>query len=190
MATITQQSANPATTKVKYDLQMKGDLENQIQQLTGLSDYQKYYLSKRWLDQLVWMADKAGDAQRYHYWTRSISIICGALMILLANLAFDNKNSSNVIQTIQWMFNIVGLVAFLSFAAEGLFKFGEKWQHYRRTVEVLKSEGWKFIALSNEYSSYGDRSKAFDYFSGRIEEVFSKDIDDYIKDVALEDPTN
>ena len=33
-------------------------------------------------------------------------------------------------------------------AVEGFFHYGDRWRHYRRTVELLKSHGWQLFELA------------------------------------------
>ena len=40
------------------------------------------------------------------------------------------------------------------------FDFGGRWQHYRRTVEQLKTEGWSFLQLSGRYADMPTHAEA------------------------------
>jgi hypothetical protein len=47
------------------------------------------------------------------------------------------------------------LLVATSAAIEEFFHFGERWRHYRRSVELLKAEGWKFFELAGVYGVEG-----------------------------------
>ena len=63
----------------------------------------------------------------------------------------------------------LGAVVAAASAVEGFFRFGERWQHYRRTAEVLKAEFWRYSQLSGPYKDSPDHSHAFSTFVERVE---------------------
>ena len=54
---------------------------------------------------------------------------------------------------------VVGLVVAISAAIE-FFHYGDRWRTYRRTAELLKTEGWLFLQLSGRYSANGSTHAA------------------------------
>jgi hypothetical protein len=79
-------------------------------------------------------------------------------------------------------------VVAVSAAIEAFFHFGERWRHYRRTVEWLKSEGWEFFQLGGPYRRYKSHSDAYSLFATRVEETLQRDIDQYVTQVVQEQP--
>lgn len=50
-------------------------------------------------------------------------------------------------------FGLSQIVA-ISAAIEEFFHYGERWRHYRRTVESMKTQGWQFSQLTGPYRIY------------------------------------
>jgi hypothetical protein len=120
-----------------------------------LGDGQRHFLRSRWLEQVLWMEGKAiFSRDRYYFW-RLTTIIGGvilpALVSLNINTTFKVDNPENNISLRNLMigstFVISQLVA-ISAAVEEFFHYGERWRHYRRTVESLKTQGWQFSQLT------------------------------------------
>ncbi len=78
------------------------------------------------------------------------------------------------------------LVVALTAAVEEFFHYGERWRHYRRTVEWLKSEGWEYFQLGGPYRRYKTHAEAYPAFAGRVEEIIQRDIDQYVTKVVQE----
>ena len=71
---------------------------------------------------------------------------------------------------------LVSLVVAVSAAIEQFFDFGGRWQHYRRTVEQLKTEGWSFMQLSGRYADAATHAQAYTTFADRVEHIIQSDI--------------
>ena len=78
-----------------------------------------------------------------------------------------------------WSPEALGVVVAAASAVEGFFRFGERWQHYRRTAEALKAEFWRFSQLSGPYKDSPDHSHAFSTFVERVEHVLGEDLETY-----------
>ena len=61
--------------------------------------------------------------------------------------------------------------------------YGERWRHYRRTVESFKSEGWQFLQLGGPYVNM-THSQAYPDFATRVEELSREEVDRYMTQVA------
>ncbi len=81
---------------------------------------------------------------------------------------------------------IIGLIVAISAALEQFFNYGERWRHYRRTVETLKIEGWKFFQLSDNYQNYRNHSDAYPAFAELVEDVIQRDVEVFITEVVKE----
>ncbi len=77
------------------------------------------------------------------------------------------------------------LVAILA-AVDQLFKFGDRWRHYRSTAELLKMQGWQFFELSGPYITYAQtgHKEAFPAFANQIEEIIQSDVEGYVSQIA------
>jgi len=76
-------------------------------------------------------------------------------------------------------------VVALSAAVEEFFHYGERWRHYRRTVEALKSEGWQFFQLSGSYANL-THVQAYPAFATRVEQLSQEEVETYMTQVAKE----
>ena len=96
------------------------------------------------------MEAQASKARNRYYRLRLITIIGG---VVLPGLVSLNINSNSIKTTLTWAtFGLSQIVA-ASAAIEEFFHYGERWRHYRRTVESLKTQGWQFFELSGHLSN-------------------------------------
>ncbi len=145
---------------------------------------QKRFLLSRWLDQVVWMERKAGEAQRRYYRLRLTTVIGAVVVPALVSLQGVDGTAGDLVQVAT---AVVSLVVAISAAIEQFFRFGERWQHYRRTVERLKSEGWLYFELSGDYRRDGaSHDSLFSEFAERVEELLRSDVDAFVTEIAAE----
>ncbi len=72
-------------------------------------------------------------------------------------------------------------------AIDQFFKYGDRWRHYRRSVELLKSDGWQFFQLTGPYAIYarkGGHEEAFALFANQVESIIRSDVEGYINQIA------
>jgi hypothetical protein len=150
------------------------------QSLTGLTPIQQAYLTTRWLDQVEWMEGAAKKAQRRYYRLRLVTVVGAVVVPVLVGLNLDGDAASAV----SWLTVAISLVVAASAAVEEFFNFGERWRHYRRTVEALKAEGWLFIELVGEYAPPGSHGAAFPLFAERVEQILREDVNAYVTRVT------
>jgi Protein of unknown function (DUF4231) len=143
-----------------------------------LPELNKQFLRARWLEQIMWMEEKALDALWWHRVLRLATIIGG--VIVPALVSWTVGDGDDLIKALTF---IVSLVVALSAAVEEFFRYGERWRHYRRTVESLKSEGWQFLQLSGPYVNM-THSQAYPAFATRVEELSREEVDRYMTQVA------
>ncbi|MDP9223389.1 MAG: DUF4231 domain-containing protein [Actinomycetota bacterium] len=150
-----------------------------------LREEQRAFLQARWLDQIVWMEGRAVFNRNYYYALRGFTIVGGVTVPALVRFTASSGATSGIAITTYIMSFLVALSA----ATEGFFKFGDRWRHYRRTAEALKSEGWQFIELSGHYRNFEQHNKAYKAFVQRTERLLQQDVDSYIAQVASHDQT-
>lgn len=143
-----------------------------------LPELNKQFLRARWLEQITWMEEKALDALWWHRVLRLATIIGG--VIVPALVSWTVGDGDDLIKALTF---IISLVVALSAAVEEFFRYGERWRHYRRTVESLKSEGWQFLQLSGPYVNM-THSQAYPAFATRVEELSREEVDRYMTQVA------
>lgn len=76
-------------------------------------------------------------------------------------------------------------------AVEQFFKFGDRWRHYRRSAELLKTHGWQFFELTGPYAPYhktGSHTEAFHLFASQVEQIIQSDVDGYVSQITIQRP--
>lgn len=169
------------STKNPYCEWLKKDMGSLIDAL-ALSDLQKHFLHSRWLDQVIWMEGKTDETQKRYYLLRLTSIIGGVIIPALVSLNISNGE----LVIVHWATFIISLLVAISLAIEEFFNYGERWRHYRRTVENLKIEGWKFFQLSGGYKAFDSHNEAYPSFAAQVEDILREEIDTYISEVVRE----
>ena len=169
--------------KDSYTEFLKDDFKDLFEQL-DLTEIQRKFLGSRWLDQVLWMEKKANHCRDRHYQLRLTAIILGVLVPVLIGINVGEGRAAKVKEYVT-----IGLSAIVavSAAVEEFFHYGERWYHYRRTVESLKTYGWQFSQLSGPYGKFPTHKEAFMSFANQVEEVIQRDVEVYVTQVAKSD---
>ena len=164
-----------------YEELLKADFNGLIDELQ-LSELRRRFLQSRWLDQLLWVERRATrNRNRYYFW-RLTTILGGVTVPALVTLNLNGPARA----PLSWATFAVSLLVAISAAVEGFFRYGERWRHYRRTAELLKTEGWQFFQLTGHYRRHTTHASAYQLLASRIEDILQQDIDAYITTVAAE----
>jgi hypothetical protein len=139
----------------------------------GLSPLQQEFLRGRWLDQVRWAEGKAASAQRWYRRLRLITITGGVIIPALVGLNVAGTASEGI----RWTVFGLGLVVALAASIEGFFHYSDRWPHYRRLAELLKSEGWQFFQLSGQYADAANHADAYPQFAARAEVIIQRDVE-------------
>jgi hypothetical protein len=179
-AVLTTAPARPPSSTGDQD-RLKANFDQLIAQLR-LSELRRQFLRSRWLDQLVWVEGRANhNRDRYFFW-RLITIIGGVLVPALVTLQLNGSATTPV----TWATFGVSLLVAISAAVEGFFRYGERWRQYRRTAELLKTDGCQFLQLTGNYRRHAAHGSAYPLFASRVEDILQQDVDAYITTVAAE----
>jgi hypothetical protein len=170
--------------RLTYEDWLRSELAPVIDQLE-LSDLQKRCLRARWLDAVLWLEGKAKQAQRLYYGLRLVIIIGGVIIPALVSIDLGSDRAGSLVRGTT--FGLSLLVA-ISAAVEGFFRYGERWRHYRLTVERLKIEGWQFLQLSGPYARQRSHGSAYPEFAAQVEEILRSDVQQYITEIVREKP--
>jgi hypothetical protein len=154
---------------------LKQDFNDLFEKLE-LKDIQRHYLRTRWLDQVLWMEGRAGQARDRYYRLRLTAIIGGIIIPILVGL---NINDPTVNRAVRWTTVGLGGVVAVTAAVEEFFHYGERWRHYRRSAESLKTQAWQFFQLAGPYAPYKTHADAFGSFASEVEEVIQRDVEIY-----------
>lgn len=164
-------------TKTTDHESMRVEMDKLIASL-DLPELNKEFMRARWLELVVWMDGKAQESVWWYRRLRLATIIGGVIVPALVSLNFSSE-MQGLIQAITF---IVSLVVAMSAAVEEFFRYGERWRHYRRMTESLKSEGWQFLQLSGSYTNQ-THIQAYPAFAGRVEEMSREEVESYITQV-------
>ena len=159
---------------------MKQDMEALIDAL-DLSDLQKHFMRSRWLDQVMYMGNRANAARDWHYRLRITTIVAGVIVPGLVSLNFADSALTVAIRLITFGLSLlVGITA----AVEQFFNFGERWRRYRQTCEIMKIEGWSYFQLSGPYRRAKSHTESYREFANRVEALIQHDVEAYISEIA------
>ena len=165
----------------KTDLaSLRSELERIIEKL-DLEPLKKEFLRLRWLDQVLWMEERANNAKIRYYILRLTTIVGGVIIPALISLRVPSEKAIPIITSVVF---VVSLLVAISAALEGFLRSGEQWRHYRMMVELLKNEGWLFFQLSGRYHQYIIHDNAYATFARRVERWNRLDVGEYITEVA------
>ncbi|MBK9308553.1 MAG: DUF4231 domain-containing protein [Nitrospira sp.] len=164
--------------KPKDHEQMRAEMGTLIDALE-LPELNKQFLRARWLEQVIWMDEKAWESVLRHNILRLTTIIGGVIVPALVSWNVGVGVGADLVKTLTV---IVSLVVALSAAVEEFFHYGERWRHYRRIVEALKSEGWQFFQLSGPYANQ-THVLAYPAFAARVEELSREEVETYMTQV-------
>lgn len=168
----------------EYREQLKNEL-SALFDLIELKENQKQYMKGRWMDQVLWMEGRAVRARDWYYRLRLTTIIGGVIIPILVslNLGANQRNLSTAVRAVT--IGLGGVVA-ISSAIEEFFHYGERWRHYRRSVESLKTQGWQFSQLTGIYGTYKTHNDAFRAFTMQVEDIVQRDVEIYASKVVDE----
>lgn len=165
-----------------YRHQLESEL-NELFESLSLKDNQRHYLRSRWMDQVLWMESRAVKARDWYYRLRLTTIIGGVIIPILVSLNLSN-NQRNLATTVRAITIGLGGIVAVSSAVEEFFHYGERWRHYRRSVESLKTQGWQFSQLTGTYSAYKTHGDAFRAFTVQVEDIIQRDVEVYATQVV------
>ena len=158
---------------------LKQDLGGLIDALE-LTDLQKRFLRSRWLDQVLWMEGRADHARNRYYLFRLTTIILGVIIPVLVGLNIEGPIGA----ILRYGIVVLGLLVAITASLEEFFRYGERWRHYRQTVEWLKIEGWRFFQLSDPYRKYKTHPEAYPIFADRVEDLLRQDVNVYVSEIV------
>ena len=75
---------------------------------------------------------------------------------------------------------VVSFVVAICAGLEGLFGFGDIWRERRDIGELIKSEGFSFFQLSDDYEKK-THEEAYPRFASNVEKLIRTEIKDYLR---------
>lgn len=152
----------------------------------------KEILRQRWLDQVAWMGRQARRARRRYLLVRVPVVLGGVAIPGLIAILLSAGGSPNTFlpgvstEAVRILSFFVSLGVAALAAYEDVMKFGERWRHYRRSAEQLKTLGWQYLTLSGQFRRHRTHEDAFTAFTERVEDVLNQDVEGYLSAVTAE----
>jgi len=164
-------------------------LERVISSLDMAED-KKEWMKDRWLDQVLWFDKSAARANLRHSGLRIVAIAGGVLVPGL--VSFSSSGSSDWRDVARTIAFVVSLLVAIAVGLDSFFHFGERWRHFRRTAELLKTEGWLFIEGGGRYKPHQQQAnfhdRFFPFFATKVEELVRRDVEVYLTRIVQEQP--
>ncbi len=169
-------------TNDDYQLFLKKMFKELIDKL-DLEEHQRDFLMLRWLDQVIWLEKKAIENQWWHFWFRRINIVLSALVPALVGITFFEGNARGelILKSITVILSVI--VAVITGLGQ-FFRYGDKWNLYRKTAEGLKGEFWAFYTRSGIYGTYKTHTDGFMLFANHSERIIDEDVRVYTTEIA------
>lgn len=149
----------------------------------GDDEGRRAYVRGRWLEELNWLDRRAARAHGWYVALRLATIIGGVLIPAMVGVGPPGNSGGGIPSAIPFA---LGLVVAIAAATEGFFRFGDRWRHYRRVAETLKTEGWLFAEASGPYAGGAGAAVPFATFVDRVEQVLQADVEGFFNRVAVE----
>ena len=154
--------------------------------------FRKEVLRQRWLDQVAWMGRQA-RRMRSRYQLIRVPIVLGGvatpgLIALLLSAGGSEQTflpgvSTEAVRIVAFLVSL-GVAALAAY--EEVMRYGDRWRHYRRTTELLKTLGWQYLTLSGQFKRFRSHDDGFTAFTERVEDVLNEDVEGYLSAVTVE----
>lgn len=146
-------------------------LKQAVEQATSDKRIRSYF-EGRFLEYLRWLENGSANSLILYYSLRIPAIVLAALVPALVAL-----NLGTVGRTITV---VLGVIVAAATAVEHFLTSGQRWRHYRGSVELMKSEGWLYLELAGPYSNLASLEAAFPIFVGRVETLMRDEVNEYV----------
>lgn len=147
----------------------------------SLDDQARGYLTRRYLEYLRWLEDGSASNLIRYYGLRIPAIVLSALVPALVAL-----NLGTVGRTVTV---VLGVIVAAATAVEHFLTSGQRWRHYRGSVELMKSEGWLYLQRAGPYTRYETLEAAFPVFVERVETLMRDEVREYVTTTLAEKQT-
>lgn len=153
-----------------------------------LEEMEKDLMCYRWLVRVENMEKDARKSKLRHYILKMIVIVGSAIVPVLVSLnnppsTLDPTDGPTLLYLATLL---ISMIVSISAGVHEFFRYGDRWRHYRGTVEDLKSEGWHFIQQTGRYRTVGSHEKSYKRFAERVEKMLAKERERYMTDIAKE----
>ncbi|MGZ8782900.1 MAG: DUF4231 domain-containing protein [Gaiellaceae bacterium] len=144
----------------------------------GLDEQMRSYLKRRFLEYLCWLEDGSASNRVAYYVLRIPALVLSALIPALVALDLGTLGRTITV--------VLGVVVAAALTVEHFLNSGQRWRHYRGSVELLKCEGWLYLQRAGSYASYPTLEAAFPDFVTRVEGLMRSEVQEYVSTVVAE----
>jgi hypothetical protein len=141
-----------------------------------LAEGQGEALLARYINYVDWLERAATRSRRAHYAMRLTAAVGGVAVTSMSSAEVLGDPASAV----KWILLGTSLAVGVALALDGFLNLGERWRHYRRSVEILKSQGWRLIQRTNPYTDLNDEQAAR-MFAARVEDLIEEETAGYVR---------
>lgn len=152
-------------------------LEEAIDEVS-LDEQKRSYLKRRYLEYLRWLEDGSATNLVSYYTLRIPAIVLAALVPALVALDLGTVGRTITVA--------LGVVVAATTTVEHFLSSGQRWRHYRGSVELMKSEGWLYLHLAGRYAGYPTLEAAFPDFVARVETLMRNEVHEYVSTIIAE----
>jgi hypothetical protein len=144
----------------------------------SLDEDQRRLLEVRWLEEAKHYDDVWRRRRLTYVLLGCVTIVAGLAIPVLAAL-----------DTPRWSLALAGSLAALGGALEGFLGLGHRWRQQRRTADLIKAEGLRFIELRTPYNGFETHQAAFPQFIDRLERINETQSEAYLA-LTSQEPTD
>ncbi|MEA2475781.1 MAG: hypothetical protein QOE06_3696 [Thermoleophilaceae bacterium] len=144
-----------------------------------LPEMQRQALQARYISYIGWLERAATRSRRAHYLMRLTAAIGGVIVTAMSSAEVLGSPAGAV----KWILLGTSLTVGVALAFDGFLNLGERWRHYRRAVEALKSQGWRLVQRTEPYLSLSDADAART-FAARVEDLIDEESGGYVRGPA------
>jgi hypothetical protein len=148
----------------------------------GLDEQRRGYLKRRYLEYVRWLEDGSATNLVNYYALRIPAIVLAALVPALVALDLGTVGRTITVA--------LGVVVAATTTVEHFLGSGQRWRHYRGSVELMKSEGWLYLQLAGPYASHPTLEAAFSDFVARVEALMRNEVREYVTTIVAEQRTS
>jgi len=181
-------SASESTTWTRRRRHVKSDHRDELLLEAALDEarppeHVRSYFTRRYLEYLRWLEGGSANNLTLYYALRIPAIVAAALVPALVALDFGATGRT--------LTALLGVFVAAATAVEHFLSSGQRWRHYRGSVELMKSEGWLFLQLAGRpYSTFDSLEAAFPAFVERVETLMRSEVREYVTStIAEQQPT-
>lgn len=173
------------TSTARTDAATRDRLGAMVETL-DLDPFRKELLRQRWLDQVAWISAQARK-MRVRYYVLRLPVVVGGVTIP-ALISVSLGAAAGQIEDFRIVTFWISLGVAVLAALEAIFQYGDRWRHYRRTAERLKSLGWQYFQLNGAFRRHASHDAAFVAFTERVEEILGEDVEGYLGQMSGDPP--